>query len=299
MTHPSLHSMSSTLPSVHTDGGRYRQAYQRLHECCNEHQGMRDFFKNELPDIMSSALSGKSVLNVIAFGSGSGHLDLDMLSAIHLKYPEVTVANEVVEPSTHFFHQYKDLVSQTPGLDYINCSWKQLTVEEFEKDWKENETTKKVDLIHMFQMLYYVKDFRHTISFLQSLLNKNGKLLISIQTGDNGWSRLEKKYYKEFAGWLCPFSDDVKRELDAKGQRYQSYCLPSQVDITECFNEGDKNGDLILDLITEVLNFRKSASAELKAGVLEMLGHPDCSVKSNGKIMLDSSSEVIVIDLLI
>lgn len=78
--------------------------------------------------------------------------------------------------------------------------------------------------------------------------------------------------------------------------RYQNYELPSQMDITECFTEGDEKGELLLDFLTEVLDFSKTASPELKDGVLKLLRHPDCSVESDGKVLFNNNLGVIVIN---
>lgn len=86
--------------------------------------------------------------------------------------------------------------------------------------------------------------------------------------------------------------------MDSKGMRYQSYKLSSQMDITECFTEGDEKGELLLDFLTEVLNFSETASPELKAVVMTLLRHSDCSVESDGKVMFNNNLEVIVLDQL-
>lgn len=91
---------------------------------------------------------------------------------------------------------------------------------------------------------------------------------------------------------------DIKSILDSKGVSYKSYELPSQMDITECFTEGDEKGELLLDFLTEVLNFSKVAPPELKTGVMELLRHPDCSVESEGKVIFNNNLGVIVIDSL-
>ncbi|XP_068187743.1 histamine N-methyltransferase-like [Antennarius striatus] len=290
--------MESPLISLFTDGDRYQKGYQLLMERSNKLQCMHDFINNLLPEIASSTINGKSQINVIGVGSGSGEFDLKMLSTLHLKNPDMIVDSEVVEPVPQQLHKYKDLVCQSPGLDYIKWTFNLMTVQEFQKDWKEKERTKKFDLINMFQMLYYVKDRGATISFFQSLLNKNGKLLISLLAGDSGWAKLDKTYGNRFRDPEISFVviDEVKQYLDSKGVSYQSYLLPSEVDIRECFTEGNEEGELMLDFLTEVLNFKKSAPPEIKADVLELLHHPDCSVESNGKIMLNCPSEVVVVD---
>ncbi|XP_068187886.1 histamine N-methyltransferase-like isoform X1 [Antennarius striatus] len=292
--------MESPLKSLFSDGDRFQKSYQLLMERCNRLQRMQHFFNNLLPDIMSSTINGKSQINVIGIGSGSGELDLDMLSALHLKNPNMMVDYEVVEPVAQQISKYKELVSQTPGFDYIKWNWNIMTVQEFEKDWKEKERTKKFDFIHMFDMLYHVKDRGSTVSFVQGLLNKNGKLLISLQLADNGWAKLEKTYGDRFIPAEVSYVviEVIKQYLDSKGVSYQSYLLPSEIDITECFTEGNEEGELMIDYLTQVLNFKKSAPPELKAGVLELLHHPDCGVETNGKIMLKNDYEIIVVEQL-
>lgn len=259
---------------------------------------MQDFIHNTLPDILASIGDGKSHLNVIGVGSGAGEIDLEMLSQLRLKHPGVTVDNEVVEPSSTQLHQYKVMVSQKPNLDYIKFTWNKMTSSEFEEQWRVKKMTKKADFIHMIQMLYYVKDPGATIEFFQSLLDKKGKLLIILVSGESGWGKLWRTYRRQLCNTeisQCVTTGDMKSFLDSQGVSYQSYELPSQMDITECFTEGDEKGELLLDFLTEVLDFSNTASPELKAGVLELLQHPDCSMESNGKVLFNNNLGVIVI----
>ncbi|XP_070693986.1 histamine N-methyltransferase [Pempheris klunzingeri] len=293
--------MASSLRSLVDDDSRYQKSFQLFLERSSEHECMRDFIHNKLPDILASIGDGKSHLNVIGVGSGAGEIDLEMLSQLHLKHPGVTVDNEVVEPSSQQLHNYRVLVSQKPGLDYIKFTWNKMTASEFEEQWKVKKMTKKADFIHMLQMLYYVKDPGATISFFQGLLNKKGKLLIILVSGESGWGKLWRTYRNQLCNTeisQCVTTEDIRSFLDSKGVRYESYELPSQMDISECFTEGDEKGELLLDFLTEVMDFSKAASPELKSGVLELLRHPDCSVESDGKVMFNNNLEVIVIEQL-
>jgi len=293
--------MASPLKSLVHDDNRYQKSFQLFLERSTEHQCMRDFIHNLLPDILSGIGDGKSHLNVIGVGSGAGEIDLEMLAKLHLKYPGVTVDNEVVEPSSQQLHNYKISVSKKPDLGYIKFNWNEMTACEFEEQWKAQKMTKKADFIHMIQMLYYVKDPGATINFFRSLLNKNGKLLIILVAGESGWSKLWRTYRDQLCNTeisQCVTTGDIKSFLESSGVSYQSYTLPSQMDITECFTEGDEKGELLLDFLTEVLSFSKTASPELKAGVMDLLRHPDCSVESNGKVVFNNNLEVIVIDQL-
>nr|XP_029498197.1 histamine N-methyltransferase-like [Oncorhynchus nerka] len=291
--------MSYAMRSLVEDDNRYLKSFQLFRECSSEHQCMQDFIHVILPDILASIGEGKANLNVMGVGSGAGEVDLEMFSELRLKHLAVTVDNQVVEPSAQQLHLYKVLVSQKPNLDYIKFTWNKMTATEFEKDWREKNYTKKMDFIHMIQMLYYVKDPCATVSFYQSLLDKKGKLLIILVSGESGWG----KHWKTFKTQLCNTESshtvttgDIKTYLDSKTVSYQSYELPSQIDITECFTEGDQRGELLLDFLTEVLNFSSTAPAELKARALELLRHSDCSKEVEGRVIFNNTLGVLVVD---
>ncbi|KAM3862507.1 histamine N-methyltransferase [Diretmus argenteus] len=291
--------MTSPLRSLVDDDSRYLKSFQLFLERSSEHQCMQDFIHSTLPDILASIGDGSSHLNVIGVGSGAGEIDLEMITQLRLKHPGVTVDNEVVEPSSQQLHNYKVLVSQKPDLDYIKFTWNKMTATEFEEHWKAKKITKQADFIHMIQMLYYVKDPGATLSFFQSLLHKNGKLLVILVSGESGWGKLWRTYRNQLSNSQisqCVTTGDIKNFLDSKGVKYQNYELPSQMDITECFTEGDEKGELLLDFLTEVFDFSKTAPSELKAAVLELLRHPDCSVESDGRVIFNNTLGVLVFD---
>lgn len=289
----------ASLRSLAEDDTRYLKSFQLFLERSSEHKCMQDFIHDVLPDILAGIGEGKGHLNVMGVGSGAGEIDLEMLSQLRLKHPGVTVDNEVVEPSAQQMHNYKVLVSKTQNLEYINFTWNKMTASEFEEHWRKNDMTKKIDFLHMIQMLYYVKDPGATITFFHSLLNKNGKLLIILVSGNSGWGKLWKTYRAQLCNEeisQCVTTGDIKPILDSKGLRYQSYELPSLMDITECFSAGNEKGELLLDFLTEVLDFSGTASPELRAGVLDLLRHPDCSSHTDGKVLFNNNLEVLVVE---
>lgn len=89
---------------------------------------------------------------------------------------------------------------------------------------------------------------------------------------------------------------DIKSYLDAMGIKNTYYELPSQMDITECFQEGNEKGELLLDFLTEVSDFSKTAPPHLRSGLLELLRHPDCSTEVDGRVIFNNSLGVIVLE---
>ncbi|XP_068600649.1 histamine N-methyltransferase-like [Brachionichthys hirsutus] len=293
--------MASILRSLIGDSNRYLKALTLFKKHTTLYRNTYDFIDNQLPNIMPRNLNGKSHLNIIGVGSGSGEIDINIISMLRMKYPSLKVDNEVVEPEPQQIHDYKDLVSQTPGLDHVTFNWNQMTAEVFEEQWKGNNMTKKADLIHMFQMLYFVKDPGATISFFHSLLNKNAKLLLVLLSDDSGAGKLVKNYGKQLRNnsndeisYLT--TAEVKPLLEAKGLKYRCYKLPAQMDATNCYVEGNEEGELLFDFTTEVHNFKKSVPPELKAEIMEFYRHHACSLDANGKIQFNLDSEVLVVD---
>ncbi|KAK2849720.1 hypothetical protein Q7C36_008503 [Tachysurus vachellii] len=290
--------MADQNRSLVDDYSRYLKAFELFLERSSEHQCMRDFIHNTLPNILCTVGAGKSTLNVMGVGSGGGDIDLEILTQLHTKHPEARVENDVVEPSGDMLYKYKVLVAKTAGLDHITFRFNKMTASEFESDWKQRNIDRKFDFIHMIQMLYYVKDPEATVSFFRSLLHKDGKLLIILVSGQSGWGRLWRTYRAQLCKSdisQCVTPGDIKNFLDAEGIPYQSHTLQSQMDITECFTAGDEKGELLLDFLTEVLEFSKNASPELKAGVLELLKQPECSREVDGRIIFNNNLETLVL----
>ena len=118
-------------------------------------------------------------------------------------------------------------------------------------------------------------------------------------SGESGREILWRKYKSQLATtnpeqYLT--MKDIKSMLDSKGIGYRSYQVPAILDISECFVEGNANGELLVDFLLHRDDFCRTAPAELKAGIMELLRHPDCSVETDGKILFKNSIEALVLD---
>ncbi|XP_078084163.1 histamine N-methyltransferase-like isoform X2 [Mustelus asterias] len=223
-----------------------------------------------------------------------GKIDFEILGKIQSKHPGVSIHNEVVEPNPHQISKYKELVKEKGEDLNISFTWNQLRSEEYEKQNKERKESKKFDFIHMIQMLYFVESVPDTVKYFHSLLETNGKLLIIQPSGNGGWHSLWKKSGSRFptkSGFL-----GVQKVLDEMRAKYRIYELPSDMDITECFIEGNEKGKLLLGFLTDVADFRKTAPVDLKAEVLHYLRHPPCSREENGKVIFNNDLHFIVVD---
>uniref|UniRef100_A0A8C5MDX9 Histamine N-methyltransferase n=1 Tax=Leptobrachium leishanense TaxID=445787 RepID=A0A8C5MDX9_9ANUR len=291
--------MEATMMSLFADSSRYVDAFHLFVKSSNEHQLMQEFVDTKLPELISSMGLKKQGIEVLGVGSGAGEIDLQMISLIQAVYPGVRINNNIVEPSAKQISCYKERIAKTKGLDNVTFSWHEKTSHEFESEIKESKQLKKYDFIHMIQMLYYVKDVAATLKFFSSCLAPKGKLIIILVSGNSGWSTLWKKYGSRLPlNDLCLYitAGDVQDMLNSMGAKYESYDLQSDMDITECFVEGDPNGELLLDFLTETCEFNKHAPSDLRDQVLRDLKSPECSASKDGKIVFNNNLNVIVVE---
>ncbi|NP_001166431.1 histamine N-methyltransferase isoform X1 [Cavia porcellus] len=291
--------MASSMRSLFSDHGRYFEAFRRFLNNSTEYQCMREFMDKQLPGIIARIGGSKSEIKVLSIGGGAGEMDLHILSKVKAQYPGVHIINEVVEPSAEQITKYKELVAKTSNLENIKFAWHKETSSEYQNRVMEQKEIQKWDFIHMIQMLYYVDDIPATLKFFHSLLATNAKILIILVSGKSGWLKFWKKYRSRLPqNDLCQYvtSFDIIQMLDSLGIKYQCYDLLSTMDITDCFIDGNENGELLWDFLTETCNFLTTAPPDLRAEIMKDLQGPEFIVRKEGKILFDNSLSFITIE---
>lgn len=261
---------------------------------------MQEFMDKKLPGIIARIGETKAEIKILSVGGGAGEIDLQILSKVQAQYPGICINNEVVEPNAEQIVKYKELVAKTSNMENIKFAWHKETSSEYQKRIvEEAEEPPKWDFIHMIQMLYYVKDIPATLKFFHGLLAANAKILIILVSGTSGWEKLWKKYGSRLPrDGLCQYvtSSDLAQILDDLGIKYECYDLLSTMDITDCFIDGNENGDLLWDFLTETCNFSKTAPQGLKEEIMKDLQEPEFSVKKEGKVLFNNNLSFIVVE---
>ncbi|XP_061055590.1 histamine N-methyltransferase [Eubalaena glacialis] len=291
--------MASSMKSLSSDHSRYVESFRRFLDNSTEHQCMQQFMDEKLPGIIARIGDTKSEIKILSIGGGAGEIDLHILSKVQAQYPGVSINNEVVEPSAEQITKYKELVAKTSNLENIKFTWHKETSSEYQNRMMEKKELQKWDFIHMIQMLYYVKDIPATLKFFHSLLATSAKILITLVSGTSSWDKLWKKYGSHLPrDDLCQYvtSSDLMQMLDKFGIKYECYDLPSTMDISDCFIDGNENGDLLWDFLTETCNFSTTAPPDLKAEIMKDLQEPEFSVNKEGKVLFNNSLSFIVVE---
>ncbi|XP_008591351.1 PREDICTED: histamine N-methyltransferase isoform X1 [Galeopterus variegatus] len=290
--------MASSMRSLFSDHSRYVESFRRFLNSSTEHQCMQEFVDKKLPGIIARIGNTKSEIKILSIGGGAGEIDLHILSKVQAQYPGVHINNEVVEPSAEQITKYKELVAKTSNLENIKFAWHKETSSEYQNRVMEKNELQKWDFIHMIQMLYYVRDIPATLKFFHSLLATNAMILTVLVSGNSGWDKLWKKYGSRLPlDDLCQYvtSSDLTQMLDNLGIKYECYDLLSTMDISDCFIDGNENGDLLWDFLTETCNFSTTAPPDLKAEIMKDLQEPEFSFKKEGKVLFNNTLSFIVV----
>ncbi|XP_072328251.1 histamine N-methyltransferase-like isoform X2 [Scyliorhinus torazame] len=223
-----------------------------------------------------------------------GQVDFEMLGKIQSQHPGLYIHNEVVELNPQQISKYKELVKEKgQGLN-ISFAWNQMSLEEYVKQNKERKESKKFDFIHMIEVLYFVESIHDTIKYFHSLLETNGKLLIIHTADDSGFHSLWEKVISRLPN--NHLFSEIYKTLEEMRMKYQIYKLSSDMDITECFIERNENGERLLDFLTQIVHFSKTAPADLKDEVLHYLRQLQCSREENGKIIFNNNLHAVIVE---
>lgn len=149
----------------------------------------------------------------------------------------------------------------------------------------------------MIQMLYYVKDIPATLKFFHSLLATHAKILIILVSGTSGWDKRRRKYGSRLP-WddLCQYVTSDLTQMLEKSELSMNVTTfyPQWTYLT--FIDGNENGDLLWDFLTETCNFSKTAPSDLKEEIMKDLQEPKFSVKKEGKVLFSNSLSFIVVE---
>nr|XP_057938474.1 histamine N-methyltransferase A-like isoform X2 [Doryrhamphus excisus] len=239
----------------------------------------------------------KSNLAVLGVGSGGGELDVQMLSLMQSTFSTLPITADVVEGSTEMLAKFKASVMKCDNLQKISFTWHIMPSEEYIQKIKGKGNVRKFDFIHMIQMLYYVDDLTETIKFYHSLLNKNGRLMIIIESADSGWSTLWTTFPNELCSEVVPVyrsSSDILASLKSLGLKYEERFIHNTCDITECFDPNSKTGQRLLSFLTFRENFYQSFTPQIRAEILDLL-RSRCGTQKEGKVYFNCNLSCIFV----
>ncbi|XP_070553905.1 histamine N-methyltransferase-like [Ptychodera flava] len=289
----------ATIRSIYHDPEYYAKSFQKYAELSSKFHVLADWCDLVFPDVVCGKLESvharsQSTFRMLGVGSGSGEMDLSMMSHLRKLFP--SIQNVAVEPTTDHVEKYQSLFrAKQHLLEGVETEWREQTLEGFKKSVGSSVSYHFISAIHS---LYYVDDYRASLRYLYDMLEDGGVMLIVVVSDDSGFWRLWKKFsYLEDSRMKFINSEHMRKALDDIGVKYQSLRQRSRVVATECFKADSEVGNLVLDFLIHVMHFRKTAPPELQKEVLDYLETSDCCDPrdENGEILFNNDWEAIIV----
>ncbi|XP_070555964.1 histamine N-methyltransferase-like isoform X1 [Ptychodera flava] len=254
--------------------------------------------KNLKDTFESFVFCGKadSTLRVLAVGTSDGTSDIQIIDTLNSKYSSILYV--VVEPAESQVQKFQTLVQskQEAGLwKNVKFDFHSITVEEYLGKTKIGKEPARFDIIHLQHCAYHFADIEGTTVELYGRLNTGGMLFILLVTG--AWEQMLLRM-----GNIVPESMSSKlgsatmrkmlqrRIPDVKMQtQYRKISFK----FDEGFKENSEDGNMMLDFVLQVLDFRKTAPPEIVGDFMKFF--KELCYEENGELYFPADDEIITV----
>nr|WAS27816.1 putative histidine methyltransferase-like protein [Patiria miniata] len=207
-------------------------------------------------------------LRILGVGSGEGEVECNLISRVLTTYR--SIHNTVVDPSVTQLDLYnarvKDIQQQS-ALRGVDFDWHAETLAQYRLSSEQSGDQTKFHLISALFCLYYEPDMDSMLDYLYSRLEPGGVLLVALESEKCDVIKIEERF--RFA------QDDLNPLFSSRDLRdyFSGHSIPHAVcgqlnehhdfDITAAFDDSSEEGALLLDFLSNVLNFRESVSSSV------------------------------------
>ncbi|XP_070555104.1 histamine N-methyltransferase-like [Ptychodera flava] len=199
-------------------------------------------------------------LRVLAVGAGDGSSDVPIIDILHSKQCHINYI--VVEPIMAEVEKFKSLVASKQEQGQwarVRFEFHQTTIESYLEESQTRVAEDNFDIILAIHSAYNMSDPEGVFAGLYERLQKGGLLLNTITAGP-----LEKLYAKikerHPESRQCVGSAWLRRMIQRRlpdieiNTTYKKIALLAD----ECFKEESQEGNMLLDFLTQTLDFRKA-----------------------------------------
>ena len=278
----------------------YRKSYKVYLSRLTQQKETLKWIQGNLPNVLKRAgtkpKSPDAPLKVLGMGCGDGSSgDLLILEAVanYLSTKEESrpvIYNKSIEPRSKalsVFQSSAQAWERENNQNKVSFSWFSGTWQDYQEGTKQNPD--KFHLIHFGSCVYYLQAEATLRDCLENRLVEDGLMVCMISGEDGPIAR----YFEQFNFTHC--STQTLIDYAAKnGWRHDVYHLDQHVDVTTIFDESSVEGNLLLDFLTQTVNF---GTVNDKKNVTEVMQFwlDNSVVNDDGKRVVQGKLGVIVI----
>ena len=267
--------------------------------CIKEH--IFPLIDEGIREILNTRTSNGSPFRVLSVGSGEGQNDINILKALtdnnrRVDGEAIAVMNRVVEPHLgrldRFRSKAEKLHEYFQGRATIDFEWMPTTFQEYTSQKKAHDVT--FDLIHFTHSIYYVGVEEALIHCYEKELGKAGIIISIAQAEDDPMLKFARKFPEQRSPSF-PRNKDVVSIAIKRGWKF--FACPgdsNSLDITTIFDSSSREGNYLLDFLTNRVQLRQNEEMETVRKILKFWKQQSF-VNAEGRRIVDIRDHAVII----
>ena len=263
-----------------------------------------EILQEHIPPIIQRMIpdSVGQTLNILSAGSGDGKIDLMILKLIEEELRKsnhdrhMKIFNRAIEPNKYMCDLYKAVIENLPSSPDDRNTKFEIRQQTFKEYQGSQKGATKFDIIHFVHSIYYV-DIEQTLlyCFEKELCDKGYVICIVDFEGI-----ISPIFLRQIRLW--PVEDAVRKGhetaeklitiADENGWKHEVYTHVYELDVTDVFDPRSTEGNLLLDFLTQTVNYREVADKKLVEETLALI--KDLSIERDGKNFGEKKESLII-----
>lgn len=296
------------MASFLDDEEYYNKSFEEFRKKTNEVARDKEILSSYLPNVVSKILQGhqRSQFNVLSIGCGDGEMDRYIVKFIkeelqkHEKHKNTDIFTCAIDPSGHAVSKYKTHIDKSPNDDQIAYSVLKKSFEEYKLEQlskiKSNEEV-KFDIVFFIHSIYYVDPEEALVFCFEEELQMNGQVVCVVEGRDLMSLVLANIKPTLQSGKPAPdesYAEKFQKIAEKRGWKVDLHMQEYSIDVTAIFDEKSKEGNLLLDFLTQVKNFRTETEEKKVDEILQLIKESS-EVMENGRRLGKKIDGVMII----
>ena len=282
------------------------EAYSRSFQCflasTQQENAILKCIEEHIVPVINKVISELPVpFRVLSVGSGEGENDINILKALCTIRPVegevgISLINRVIEPDVARLAKFREKAEKlhncfkTPAN--VDFEWIPMTFQEYMSQKMANDV--KFDLVHFIHSIYYVEVEDALVHCYENELGKKGILMAISQGVDNPMLKFADKFVDQLAA-PYPSNCDVIAVASERGWKF--IVCPGDgknLDITTIFDSFSREGNYILDFLSNRVNVRRNEEKESVEKILKFWEEQSFN-NEHGRRIVDLRDNAVII----
>ncbi|XP_070559757.1 histamine N-methyltransferase A-like [Ptychodera flava] len=254
-------------------------------------------YENHINVLKKGNINKDSVVKVLAVGTGDGQAESIAVDAALSTFN--TLHYTIVEQSEAEINKFKTLAETKKAEGHwrnVTFDFHHITVQQYLRDARHNGEQQCFDIIRCPESAYFFTNAGDIFVELYKMVNKGG-MLWNAMTGGAG-EQITMELARHFPLTVSLYGSSTLRGILGKrlpDVDFQVETTNYNIECEECFQEDSSDGNMALDFLTQILDFRKHASKEVVDSILAIMDKNSSRMADGKRYLADWQENVIIL----